>query len=39
MYDRGLNLIKEGEKSKNAKKSELYSSLMEAKKSVENRYI
>ncbi|PAV62614.1 hypothetical protein WR25_10411 [Diploscapter pachys] len=37
MYDRGLNLIKEGEKSKNAKKSELYSSLMEAKKSVENR--
>ncbi|CAD6186268.1 unnamed protein product [Caenorhabditis auriculariae] len=37
MYERGLNLIKEAEKAKNAKKSELYNNLMEAKNSVKNR--
>lgn len=37
MYERGLNLIMEAEKAKNAKKSELYKHLMEAKPSVMNR--
>ncbi|RCN31215.1 hypothetical protein ANCCAN_23010 [Ancylostoma caninum] len=37
MYERGLNLIMEAEKAKNAKKSELYKHLMEAKPSVTNR--
>ncbi|KAE9419306.1 hypothetical protein Angca_009192 [Angiostrongylus cantonensis] len=37
MYDRALNLINEAEKTKHAKKSELYNHLMEAKPSVINR--
>ncbi|CAB3407873.1 unnamed protein product [Caenorhabditis bovis] len=37
MYERGFELIKEGEKMKNAKKSGLYNHLMEAKNSVEHR--
>ncbi|CAJ0961404.1 unnamed protein product, partial [Mesorhabditis belari] len=37
MYERGLNLIAEAEKDKNAKKAELWSTMQEAKKSVENR--
>ncbi|CAI5439332.1 unnamed protein product [Caenorhabditis angaria] len=37
MYERGLNLINEGEKQKKAKKSALYPVLQEAKKSVEHR--
>ncbi|KJH51628.1 hypothetical protein DICVIV_02164 [Dictyocaulus viviparus] len=37
MFERALNLIKEAEKSKHAKKSELYKHLMEAKPSVTNR--
>ncbi|KAL6730860.1 hypothetical protein Aduo_001788 [Ancylostoma duodenale] len=37
MYERGLNLIMEAEKAKNAKKSELYKHLMEAKPSMMNR--
>lgn len=37
MYEKGLNLVKEGEKMKNAKKSELWKLLQEAKKSVERR--
>ncbi|KHJ75770.1 hypothetical protein OESDEN_24614 [Oesophagostomum dentatum] len=37
MYERALNLINEAEKAKNAKKSELYKNLMEAKPSVANR--
>ncbi|ETN81899.1 hypothetical protein NECAME_00250 [Necator americanus] len=37
MYERGLNLITEAEKAKNAKRSDLYKHLMEAKPSVANR--
>ncbi|WKX89789.1 hypothetical protein Q1695_008997 [Nippostrongylus brasiliensis] len=37
MYERALNLIREAEKAKNAKKSELYKHLMEAKPSAVNR--
>ncbi|KAK6019940.1 hypothetical protein OSTOST_14411, partial [Ostertagia ostertagi] len=37
MYERALNLIAEAEKSKNAKKSELYKHLMEAKPSAAHR--
>uniref|UniRef100_A0A1I7WUE6 TPR_REGION domain-containing protein n=1 Tax=Heterorhabditis bacteriophora TaxID=37862 RepID=A0A1I7WUE6_HETBA len=37
MYERGLHLIKEAQKTKNAKKSELYKHLMDAKESVERR--
>ncbi|KAK6056541.1 hypothetical protein COOONC_05955 [Cooperia oncophora] len=37
MYERALNLIAEAEKSKNAKKSELYKNLMEAKPSAAHR--
>lgn len=37
MYEKGLNLIKEGEKMKNAKKSEMWKMLQEAKSSVEKR--
>uniref|UniRef100_A0A1I7TD11 Inheritance of peroxisomes protein 1 n=2 Tax=Caenorhabditis tropicalis TaxID=1561998 RepID=A0A1I7TD11_9PELO len=37
MYEKGFNLIKEGEKMKNAKKSEMWKMLQEAKTSVEHR--
>ncbi|CAP31607.1 Protein CBG12661 [Caenorhabditis briggsae] len=37
MYEKGINLIKEGEKMKNAKKSEMWKMLQEAKPSVEKR--
>ncbi|XGW23197.1 hypothetical protein V3C99_005440 [Haemonchus contortus] len=37
MYERALNLIAEAEKAKNAKKSELYKHLMEAKPSATHR--
>lgn len=39
MYEKGVNLIKEGEKMKNAKKSEMWKMLQEAKSSVERRII
>ncbi|KAF1771071.1 hypothetical protein GCK72_002896 [Caenorhabditis remanei] len=37
MYEKGMNLIKEGEKMKHAKKSEMWKMLQEAKSSVEHR--
>ena len=39
MYERGLNLILEGEKQKHAKKAELFKSMMEAKPSVQHRWV
>ncbi|CAI2321112.1 unnamed protein product [Caenorhabditis sp. 36 PRJEB53466] len=37
MYEKGVNLIKVGEKMRNAKKSEMWKMLQEAKNSVEHR--
>ncbi|KHN85768.1 Spartin [Toxocara canis] len=37
MYERGLNLVKEAEKEKSVKKSELYKNIIEARKRVEKR--
>ncbi|VDP19714.1 unnamed protein product [Heligmosomoides polygyrus] len=37
MYERALNIISEAEKARNAKKSELYKHLMEAKPSAMHR--
>lgn len=37
MYEKGLNLIVEGEKMKNARKSEMWKMLQESKSSVQHR--